>query len=372
MREYKNIQVLNSETAEAISSFPAFIDLKDVIHPASKDSHFQVRDQYAGLKRIMRQKGLLDQQPVYYTLRILLTLSLLAVGIVFLLMSNHFWLQLLDAVYLGFVFTQIAGLSHDIGHRQVFRSNWRANVTNLIAANLLLGLSGAWWVDRHNQHHSHPNQFDLDPDIAIPFISFSVEEARNKPQFLRFIVKYQAYFFFPTQVFVIPGFTILSIRFLLAKKARYPLAEAFLILLHYVLYVGLLLTRLNIWQAIVFLVVQQACCGLYLGSVFAPNHKGMPILDKETRLDFLHRQVLTSRNIQAHPLIDFWYFGLNYQIEHHLFPTMPRNRLREAQHIVKAFCQSRDIPYYETGPLQSYKEILCALHEASAPLRSKA
>ena len=369
MREYKNIQAQHVETAEAIASFPASAGREDFLQPAFKGAHLPAGDQYAELKRMIKQKGLLEQQPVYYTLKILSTLALLAVGIVLLPLSNHFWLQLLDAVYLGFVFTQLAALTHDIGHRQVFRTTWKTNVTNLLVANLLVGLSGAWWVDRHNQHHSHPNQFDLDPDIAIPFISFSVEEARNKPRFLRFIVKYQAYFFFPTQVLVILGFTILSIRFILEKKARYPFAEALLIILHYILYIGLLLTCLNIWQALVFLLVQQACTGLYLGSIFAPNHKGMLMLDRESQLDFLHRQVLTSRNIQAHPLIDFWYCGLNYQIEHHLFPPMPRNRLKEAQRVVKAFCQSRDISYYETSHLQSYKEILSALHEASAPLR---
>ena len=369
MQKYTNIGVQNVETVESIADSTAFPGYEELSHPAFKGATLPTGDQYAALKRMIKQKGLLEQQPVYYTLKMLSTLGLLTVGIVFLLVSNHFWLQLLDAAYLGFVLTQIATLSHDIGHRQVFRTAWRTNVTNLLVANVLVGLSGAWWVDRHNQHHSHPNQFDLDPDIAIPFISFSVEEAHHKPPFLQFIVKYQAFFFFPTQVFVIPAFTILSIRFLLEKKARYPFAEALLILLHYVLYAGLLLTCMNIWQALVFLLIQQTCCGLYLGSIFAPNHKGMLMLDKESQLDFLHRQVLTSRNIQAHPLTDFWYCGLNYQIEHHLFPTMPRNRLNEAQRIVKAFCQSHSIPYYETSFLQSYKEILHALHEASAPLR---
>lgn len=140
---------------------------------------------------------------------------------------------------------------------------------------------------------------------------------------------------------------------------------------HYVLYFGLLFSRLNIWQAMLFFIMQRALFGLYLGSVAAPNHKGMLVLDKDSQLDFLRQQVLTSRNVKAHPLTDFWYGGLNYQIEHHLFPTMPRNRLKEAQHIVKAYCEQHSIPYHETGVLQSYREILGYLHEVSAPLRSE-
>jgi fatty acid desaturase len=109
--------------------------------------------------------------------------------------------------------------------------------------------------------------------------------------------------------------------------------------------------------------------GLYLGTIFAPNHKGMPVLEKENSWDFLHRQVLTARNVYAHPLTDFWYGGLNYQIEHHLFPSMARNKLKEAQSVVRAFCQEQAIPYHETTGLQSFAEILSYLHGMGASLR---
>ena len=111
--------------------------------------------------------------------------------------------------------------------------------------------------------------------------------------------------------------------------------------------------------------------GIYMGSVFAPNHKGMPMLDKDTELDFLHQQVLTARDVQGSPLADFWYGGLNYQIEHHLFPNMPRNNLKKSQPIVRSFLKEKGIPYHETGVWQSHKDILGFLHEVSAPLRQK-
>ena len=62
------------------------------------------------------------------------------------------------------------------------------------------------------------------------------------------------------------------------------------------------------------------------------------------------------------------YFGLNYQIEHHLFPAMPRNNLRKAQQLVKEFCRTHSIPYCETSVLQSYRAILHAMREVSASL----
>ena len=95
----------------------------------------------------------------------------------------------------------------------------------------------------------------------------------------------------------------------------------------------------------------------------------MPLLERDSQVDFLRRQVLTSRNVVAHPITDFWYGGLNYQIEHHLFPRLPRNKLREAQPIIRGFCRDHSIAYHETSVLQSYKEILQHLHEVGAPLR---
>jgi fatty acid desaturase len=141
-------------------------------------------------------------------------------------------------------------------------------------------------------------------------------------------------------------------------------------LIHYALYFGLLFFCLNVWQALLFFAIHRALFGLYLGSVAAPNHKGMLVSEKDAPLDFLHQQILSSRNVKAHPVTDFWYGGLNYQIEHHLFPTIPRNRLKEAQHVVKDFCQEYEIPYHETGFVQSYREIFQHLYAVSAPLRA--
>jgi fatty acid desaturase len=97
----------------------------------------------------------------------------------------------------------------------------------------------------------------------------------------------------------------------------------------------------------------------------------MPILPADTDLDFLRQQVLTARNVRPNPITDFWYGGLNYQIEHHLFPTLPRNKLGQARAIIKDWCRDHAIDYYETGLIQSYKEILSSLHEVGAPLRAR-
>ena len=111
-------------------------------------------------------------------------------------------------------------------------------------------------------------------------------------------------------------------------------------------------------RAVVFILVQQGLFGLYLGCSFAPNHKGMPVLDAADQRDFLRRQVLTSRNVRGGWLTDFALGGLNYQIEHHLFPSMPRPNLRRSQALVEAFCQQKGVPYCEASLAGSYAQAL--------------
>ena len=327
-------------------------------------------NQYAELKRLIKQRGLLDRQPAYYLAKTVFTLGLLVVSLVLLFVLGDTPFQLLNAAYLAFVFVQISLLSHDFGHRQfTFNSAQKNDWLTLVFGNLLLGLSRQWWIDKHNEHHGHPNQLDLDPDVDIPLLAFEEEQALEKRGFPRFVVKYQAALIFPLSLLQSLSMLRSSIEFLAAKKAKSTLVEALMICAHFALYFGLLFSVLDPLLALLFIAVHRGLFGTYMVSIFAPNHKAMPLLERDSKVDFLHRQVLTSRNVLAHPFTDFWYGGLNYQIEHHLFPRMPRNKLREAQPIIRSFCRDHSIDYHETSVLQSYKEILQHLHEVGAPLR---
>lgn len=312
----------------------------------------------------------MERQSAYYLGKFTLTFGLLAVGLGFLFILDDFWLQMVNAVYMAFVFGQISLLAHDSGHRQLALRSGRMNDwLTLLLGNLLLGMSREWWIGKHNAHHGHPNQMDTDPDIDIPLLAFEEEQAFDKRGIARFVTKYQAFLIFPLSFLQAISMLRRSIEFIFSKKAKRPVLEGLAILIHFMAYFGLLFYLLEPLTAILFVIVHRGLYGVYLVSVFAPNHKAMPILDKDTEVGFLHRQVLTSRNVLAHPVTDFWYGGLNYQIEHHLFPRMPRNKLKEAQPLIQAFCKKHSIGYHETSVLRSYREILQHLHAVGAPLR---
>jgi fatty acid desaturase len=327
-------------------------------------------DRYVDLKHLVVKSGLTHKEVKYYALRISLNLFLLGFGIACICTVGNTWLQLLNSAYLAFVFTQIGFIVHDSGHQQIFSSAWKNNLVSLVHANLLLGFSSAWWVNTHNRHHSRPNQLDCDPDIEFVVLAFSEEQAERKRGIARFMVKHQAYFFFPLLLLEAFSLKFESLRFLVSNKVRHGIAEWGCIFTNYLVSSLVVFKFLGFVKGIGFIIVNQSLFGLFLGLIFVTNHKGMPLLNSDSRMDFLERQVITARNLKACPVTDYLFGGLSCQIEHHLFPTIPLNNLRKTQTIVRSYCQSRGVAYYETGLFQSYCEVLQHLNEVGASLRA--
>jgi fatty acid desaturase len=328
--------------------------------------------EYLQLRRLVAERGLLDRQYFYYAQKISVAFGLLGASVALLIVANSLWMHMLNAVFMAVIFSQFGFLGHDSGHRQIFRSAKRNDIV-LLAAGFVTGMTPSWWQDKHNTHHVSPNQMDRDGDIEVSTFAFTAEQALATKGISRFLVRHQAYLFYPTLLLAQLSLFFGGIAYLVRReRVRYPVLEPLLVLSGVSIYLALIFVFLPPWQGALFVLVHRALGGLYMGSVFAPNHKGMPVLDKDTKLDYMQQQVLTARDVIPSPLVDFWYGGLNYQIEHHLFPNMPRNRMKQAREVVKPFCQSHGLPYHETGVWQSQKEILGYMHEVSAPLRRKA
>jgi len=324
---------------------------------------------YSELSRRIKQAGFLRRRPAYYAAKSASTAVLLAAGWTAFFLLGDSWWQLVTAVFLAFAFTQIAFLGHDAGHRQIFGTRRANGLLGLVLGNLLIGVSYTWWVGKHNRHHSNPNHTDLDPDVTIGVLAFTAAQASDKRGLVRAVVRFQAYLFFPLLLLEAGHLHAASIKAVLGGRERLDRVEALLLLVHAGAYVAVLLLVLSPLRAAAFLLLQQGLFGLYLGCCFAPNHKGMPILEEGKEPDYLRRQVLTSRNVRGSRVVDFLMGGLNYQIEHHLFPSMPRPNLRLAQPLVRAFCTERGVSYSESSVFGSYGEALRHLHEAGVPLR---
>jgi fatty acid desaturase len=322
---------------------------------------------FAELRRRVHQEGLLDRRPRYYLAKIVVLAAMLAAGCAAFVLLGDSWYQIGVAVYLAAVFGQIGFLGHEAGHKQIFRSRRLNDATGLVLGDLLIGLSFGWWTGKHNRHHAHPNQPGRDPDITIAVLAFTRDQARAWRGPARILVRYQAYFFFPLLLFEALSMHVISVAALLRGRVHDRWPELALLAVHFTVYYAAVLLVLSPLRALVFVAVQQGLFGLYLGCAFAPNHKGMPVLSEQDELDFLRRQVITSRNVSGGLVVETLLGGLNYQIEHHLFPAMPRPCLRRCRILVRAYCAQIGVGYCEKGVLGSYGEVLKHLAAVGRP-----
>jgi fatty acid desaturase len=321
---------------------------------------------YARLSRLVKDAGLLERRRAYYVGRIALNACLAAVAGLALVIARDTWWALLVAAYFAVVSTQFAFTGHEAGHRQMFRSRRANEVAGYVHGNLMIGLSYDWWVDKHNRHHRNPNQVGSDPDVGTGAFVFTEEAAGARGAVGKFFARRQAWFFFPLLALESLNLQVASLRNVARTGARNRWLEAALLLTYQAGYLAVVFVALPPLRGLEFIAIHQALFGCYLGCSFAPNHKGMRMLTPEESMDFLRRQVLTSRNIRGGVFVDAVFGGLNWQIEHHLFPSMPRPNLRRASRLIAPFCAANALPYTQASLFTSYRLALGHLRDVGA------
>jgi fatty acid desaturase len=328
---------------------------------------------FSQVLNLVREAGYLKKKPSFYIIR-LVVISVIAsalwTGAGFLAWAatiNGWWMVLAFAIValLGVMSAQYGFIAHEAAHRQIFRNNKLNDWTGLILANLFAGLSYGFWLKKHNKHHQRPNQIGEDPDIAIRVLSFTTESKMSKKGIERWFSDRQGYLF--PLLLLFTGFDLLLDSVAgMGRKDRSigtrVLEFSLMLIRQFAPYVVLAIMFGPFWAMAMWFVMMMSF-GFFMGAAFAPNHKGMPLVEKDSSLDFFSRQVLTSRNIKGSWLKDNLMGGLNYQVEHHLFPSMARPYLRKTHQIVSEYCRQNDVTLVEMNLLASYKTIMQHLNK---------
>lgn len=328
---------------------------------------------FSQVLNLVREAGYLKKKPSFYIIR-LVVISVIAsalwTGAGFLAWAatiNGWWMVLAFAIValLGVMSAQYGFIAHEAAHRQIFRNNKLNDWTGLILANLFAGLSYGFWLKKHNKHHQRPNQIGEDPDIAIRVLSFTTESKMSKKGIERWFSDRQGYLF--PLLLLFTGFDLLLDSVAgMGRKDRSigirVLEFSLMLIRQFAPYVVLAIMFGPFWAMAMWFVMMMSF-GFFMGAAFAPNHKGMPLVEKDSSLDFFSRQVLTSRNIKGSWLKDNLMGGLNYQVEHHLFPSMARPYLRKTHKIVSEYCRQNDVTLVEMNLLASYKTIMQHLNK---------
>jgi acyl-lipid Delta6-acetylenase / acyl-lipid (9-3)-desaturase len=299
---------------------------------------------------------------------------------------ESFAARMFGAFLIALFWQQSGWLAHDFLHHQVMPKRVQADLLGIFIGNVWQGFSVEWWKNKHNTHHALPNvhytnpEFkNGDPDIdTMPLLAWSRKMALKAAESAvgRFFITNQAVLYFPILLIARMSWVIQSAVFVFqvgisvwGQKRNAPLRlgalEGLGLVLHYAWYFGLMARYMSLGDAIVFLLATQMMCGFMLALVFGLGHNGMSVYDADALPDFLTMQVTTTRNVHPTPFTQWFMGGLEFQLEHHLFPYVPRHNMPAIAALVKPLCKKHGIPYVCTDMVEGSIDVLKHLTSVS-------
>ena len=353
---------------------------------------------YRDLRGKLVVMGMFQASQTYYMLKCLSNLAIWCTSAAIFCYSGmdnvpaHIGAALLAGLFLQ----QSGWLAHDFLHHQAFKNRRLGDFFGLLNGNLAQGFSIQWWKNKHNGHHAVPNLHsstalsqDGDPDIdTMPLLAWSVKQAQSYRELqadgkdspvVKFLIKNQAIFYFP--ILLLARLSWLNESFkvtfglgaatanaeleMKTKGLQYPILEKLLLIIHYgwsyMLCSGF--HRFSWAYTIAMFFVMSCSCGFYLAIVFGLGHNGMATYDADARPDFWKLQVTTTRNITGghgvpQAFVDWFCGGLQYQVDHHLFPSLPRHNLKKCHALVESFCKEWGVKYHEADLVDGTVEVL--------------
>ena len=304
--------------------------------------------------------GLMKRNYWYYTILSIGLLIVFSFCLFLITLWNNIWIIVLNALLFWFLRLQVGFIAHDLSHMQVFQSKWKNRFFASIVWAIFWWASSAWWESYHNAHHKNTNQIGGDPDLDIPFL---------------FDTRQVSWAWFFTKTFILPFQHILFIPWLCTTYlykfvqcfyrvekhiSTKTIIETILVLISISGLYIFVSSYLSLSSTFLFFILHLLVFWFYMGVAFLPNHFWETIIEKGALYERYY-QIITSRNIYGKSITNFMLGGLNFQIEHHLYPTMPRIHLVKAQKMVKNFCAKENIPYHEVSTIKSFLEMLSSL-----------
>jgi len=367
------------------------------------DRQFAFEEAYRELRRQLIKMGMFKGNFWFYVYKQSFNLSMWISAFVMMNITDNAWVHAAASLWMGLFFQQCGWLAHDFCHHQVYKKRRYGDYSGLFWGGVMQGYSMQWWKNKHNGHHAVPNLHnssptsqDGDPDIdTMPLLAWSVTQAKSFRElrsdgkdspFTKFMIRNQKIFYFP--ILLIARLSWLNESFKYAygvgaasenakleretKGLQYPFLEMATLAIHYVWSFAFVtgFGRFSVSYSFALFMLMTCSCGFFLAIVFGLGHNGMAVYNADTRPDFWTLQVTTSRNIIGGHGIPQWFVdwfcgGLQFQVDHHLFPMIPRHNLRQTHELVKSFCKEWDVGYHEADLVDGTFEVLNCLDKVA-------
>lgn len=281
-----------------------------------------------------------------------------AICIYGVLCSDSVWIHLGCGGLLGFLWIQSTYVGHDSGHYQVMSSRGFNKFAQILTGNCLTGISIAWWKWTHNAHHIAVNSLDHDPDLQhMPVFAVSSKLFNSMTSYFygrkmtfdsvaRFLVSYQHWTFYPIMPVARVNLYLQTFLLLFSKRKVPNRLENIIGILVFWTWYPLMVSCLPNWgERVMFVLAGFTVCSVQ-HIQFCLNHFGANVYEGLPQAnDWFEKQTKGTIDISCSSWMDWFYGGLQFQLEHHLFPRLPRCQLRNISPLVKDLCKKHNLPY---------------------------
>jgi fatty acid desaturase len=265
-------------------------------------------------------------------------------------------LRLAAIALLAFLCVQAGFLAHEAGHGALTSKRRFASCVGQVFNTLTTGMCYAYFQHIHRAHHPHCNERAHDPDMQSELFSVYAESAREKRGLGRLVSRRQGALIWILMWLQGLTFKWDSLRFV-ARNLRTTRVDQAVLAVHFALWSVPPVLALGFADAWLNYSLMTLLIGGYTGSIFIVNHIGTRVVEPHESLPFFLHEIAVTRNLGTSRLDDWLFGGLNNHIEHHLFPSMPTARLRQARVITRDFCHRHGIAYREMSWSAAVREV---------------
>jgi fatty acid desaturase 2 (delta-6 desaturase) len=230
-------------------------------------------------------------------------------------------------------------------------------------------MSGSWWRSNHNKHHAMPQKLGHDVDLnTLPLVAFTEKVAKRVGLPLRWWIRMQAVMFpMVTTLLVALGWQYyLHIRHIIRVK---NVPEFAAIALRHVIWTTAVTAKFGLGQSAVLFLAYNWMASNYIFLNFAVSHTHLDVVPKEdTQVDWVRYAAIYTMNVSPGPfkIVSWWMSYLNFQIEHHLYPSMPQFRHPIISPRVKALLEKHGLKYDQRDYITSMAATFQNLHKVGA------
>jgi len=314
------------------------------------------------LTRTFEKEGLFNPSPLHVAYRCLEIFLLYGAGFYF--MRNG---QLLLGVLLAGVAQGRCGwLMHEGGHYSLTGNINIDRAIQVVFYGVGCGMSGSWWRNQHNKHHSMPQKLGHDVDLnTLPLVAFTEKVAKRLGMGLKMWIRFQAIMFpLLTTVLVALGWQYyLHIRHILRVKNWPEMAS---IVARHAIWTALITSQFGLSQSALIFLAFDWVGSNYIFINFAVSHTHLDVVPKEdTQVDWVRYAAIYTMNVSPGPFkfVSWWMSYLNFQIEHHLFPSMPQFRHPTISYRVKQLLEKHGLKYDQRSYIDAMTVTFQNLHK---------